>query len=207
MTGWRSRLLLLVSGAFAVVLGGMGTTSAFASACTYDVPVIARADVQSTGSVATGMQQVAEPLELPASGRLEADALSTVSGYSYATNAAGVPDLPEFTGTQTSGVLVTNEGKVIPLESGNPSLSNYPAASHVEGKAAIELRASGSSGGTVYHNNPGGTCPFCNSLLSTLLPEGATLRVVPPAGAVARTPRWIDVIKDFVGNSATPKGW
>ena len=132
--------------------------------------------------------------------------LNQRGAFSWGGAAEARPILPEFTGESTSGVLVTNEGGVIPLESGNPSLSNYPAASHVEGKAALELRSSGSSGGTVYHNNPSGTCPYCNSQLPTLLPEGVTLRVAPPDGAIARTRRWIDVVKDYVGNANDPKG-
>jgi hypothetical protein len=84
---------------------------------------------------------------------------------SCATLAAGAgPKLPPFDGETTQGGFVSAEGKTIPLQSGgrNPAYSNYPAAGHVEGKAAIEIRNSGSSGGTVYHNNPGGTCGYCD---------------------------------------------
>jgi hypothetical protein len=120
---------------------------------------------------------------------------------------ARVPELPAFNGQTTHGVLITSEGKVIPLQSGNPSptYANYAAASHVEGKAALAIRESGSSGGVVYHNNPSGTCGFCNSQVPTLLPEGVQLRVVPPAGTVPPGPRWYVPSKPYVGNSAIPK--
>lgn len=81
---------------------------------------------------------------------------------------------------------------------------NYAAASHVEGKAAWQIRKLGSSGGKIYHNNPHGTCPFCVSQIPTLLPEGARLTVVPPTGAVAKTSRWITVATEFIGNADNP---
>jgi hypothetical protein len=104
------------------------------------------------------------------------------------------------------GVLVTNEGEIIALESGNANqtYANYPAASHVEGKAAIWIRENGSTGGIVYHNNPRGTCGFCNSQIATLLPEGATLQVVPPKGTVP-PPGWFNNPNPYIGNSSTPK--
>jgi hypothetical protein len=103
--------------------------------------------------------------------------------------------------------LITNEGEVISLQSGNasPTYANYPAALHVEGKAAIAIRESGSSGGVVYHNNPNGTCGFCNSQVPTLLPEGAELTVIPPAGTVPSSARWYVNPEPYVGNSSIPK--
>jgi len=117
-----------------------------------------------------------------------------------------VPTLPKFDGKTTKGMLVTNEGKMIPLESGSadPAFENYPAAPHVEAKAAIWLRKNSSSGGTVYHNNPQGTCWLCNSNLSTLLPEGVPLTVIPPSNALKPSRFWIDVPKTYTGNSAHP---
>ena len=95
----------------------------------------------------------------------------------------------------------------MPLESAgaNPSYSNYQAAGHVEGKAALEIRQTGSSGGTVYHNNPNGTCGFCNGQIETLLPEGAQLQVVPPANAVANNPWARANPTTYTGNASTPK--
>jgi RHS repeat-associated protein len=125
---------------------------------------------------------------------------------SSAALESGAPQLPAWNGQTTYGVLVTDEGNVISLQSGkpNPIYDNYPAASHAEGKAAIMIRESSSAGGTMYHNNPSGTCAFCNSQIPTLLPEGATLRVVPPAGTVT-PPRWFNNKFPYVGNSALPK--
>jgi len=129
-------------------------------------------------------------------------------------NPQGAPDgskvstqLPAYDGKTTHGVLTTNEGDTVHLTSGNadPRYANYPAASHVEGKAAIAIRDSGSSGGTVEHNNTGGTCGFCNAQLPTLLPEGAQLTVVPPANAVPANSRAVAVPTTYVGNANEPK--
>jgi hypothetical protein len=112
--------------------------------------------------------------------------------------------LPKFDG-KTSGILFTNEGRIIELKSGaaDPAYKNYPAAKHAEGKAAIWIRENGSSGGVVFHNNPNGTCRGCNSNIPTLLPEEATLHTLPEAGAMARR-SWTDVRKPYIGNSAQP---
>ena len=102
-------------------------------------------------------------------------------------------------------VLLTNEGRVIELESGSPDPRyDYPAGKHAEGKAAIWIRDNGSSGGIVFHNNPKGTCGVCNSNLPTLLPEGVRLWVVPPVDAKAPDRTWIDKPKPYDGNSARP---
>lgn len=63
----------------------------------------------------------------------------------------------------------------------NPNYKNYIPASHVEGKSAIYMRENGINNGTVFHNNTYGTCPYCDKMLPTLLEEGSTLMVVPPA--------------------------
>ena len=114
--------------------------------------------------------------------------------------------LPKYDGT-TYGILITNEGDVVPLQSGppDPRYSNYPPAKHVEGKAAIWIREHGSTGGVVYHNNPGGTCGLCNSQVKTLLPEGASLRIVPPADAVPKNERAKAAPTDNLGNENIPK--
>ena len=75
---------------------------------------------------------------------------------------------------------------------------------HAEGKAAIWMRDNGVTGGIVFHNHPEGTCFGCNSNLYTLLPEGAKLWAVPPAGAVAKTNRCIAIPKLYSGNSDQP---
>jgi hypothetical protein len=117
----------------------------------------------------------------------------------------GGPPLPKYDGT-TSGVLITNEGQTVPFQSGNadPVYDNYVAAGHAEGKAALWIRQNRSSGGVVYHNNPEGTCPYCDKQLRTLLPEGSVLTAVPPADAVPRNNSWIGVAKPYAGNSKVP---
>jgi hypothetical protein len=121
--------------------------------------------------------------------------------------------LPKFDGTTTYGVLISNEGEIVPLQSSdrNPRYSNYPPAGHVEGKAAIWIREHGSTGGVVYHNNTDGTCGRCNSQLERLLPEDVRVWIVPPAEAVAKN-RWArQALTDYVGDNALPKpaprGW
>ena len=117
------------------------------------------------------------------------------------------PQLPEYDGETTHGILITNEGSIYPLRSGDPDplYANHPAAKHVEGKAAIIIRETGSSGGIVYHNNSEGTCGFCNSQIKNLLPEGATLVVVPPKNAVPIKQRADARPRPHIGNSQLPK--
>jgi Double-stranded DNA deaminase toxin A len=81
---------------------------------------------------------------------------------------------------------------------------HYVAAGHVEGKAAIQIRLAGSTGGTMHHNNPNGTCPYCLHQVPTLLPQGATLTVIPPPGATAPSPWWTAEPITFVGNDRQP---
>ncbi len=81
---------------------------------------------------------------------------------------------------------------------------NYVAAGHVEGKAAIQIRSTGSTGGTIHHNNPNGTCLYCQHAIPTLLPEGAMLPVVPPPNATAPNPRWIAEPTTYVGTADEP---
>jgi RHS repeat-associated protein len=117
------------------------------------------------------------------------------------------PQLPPFDGETTHAVLVTNEGAVVTLKSGekDPAYRNYPAAGHTEGKAAIYIRENGSSGGVVYHNNTDGTCGYCDKQITTLLPEGATLKVVPPENASANNSMAKDTPTEYTGNSNNPK--
>lgn len=81
---------------------------------------------------------------------------------------------------------------------------HYVAAGHVEGKAAIEIRRSGSTGGTIHHNNPFGTCVYCLHQVPVLLPEGATLTIVPPADALPRSAWWAPETVTLVGNADEP---
>jgi hypothetical protein len=114
--------------------------------------------------------------------------------------------LPEFAG-KTSAVLFTNEGRIVRFRSGSSSSKyvNYPIASHTEGKAALWIRENDSSGGVLFHNNPKGTCRFCDRQTRTLLPRNVTLRVVPPADAAAVDKAAKTGIQNYIGNKKIPK--
>ena len=117
------------------------------------------------------------------------------------------PLLPEFNGT-TTGVLITDESLTKVFQSGSAdAYGNYIAARHAEGKAAIWLRENDSAGGVLYHNNPDGTCGFCDRQLETLLPEGKSLTVVPPSNAIAPKNNGMAIpgIKTYIGDDAIPK--
>src|SRR5947209_1907618 len=105
------------------------------------------------------------------------------------------------------GVVITNEGDIVPLQSGgaDPRYRNYRSAGHVEGKAAIWIRDNGSSGGVVYHNNTDGTCGYCNSQIGRLLPHKKQLLVMPPADAVATKRRATAYPTPHVGDDTDPK--
>ena len=120
--------------------------------------------------------------------------------------APGPPALPPFDGRTTHGVLVTGDGASVSLQSGGATaFRNYAASSHVEGKGALTMREGGQRAGTLYHNNTNGTCGYCDAQLPTLLPQSATMRVVPPANAVPNNSRAVAVPKTYTGNSRTPK--
>jgi RHS repeat-associated protein len=115
--------------------------------------------------------------------------------------------LPGYDGKKTEGVLVRPDGSEQHLRSGYdgptdgtrfPGLNGNIKA-HVEGHATAIMRREGLPSGTLYINrNP---CPGrtgCDQMLPRMLPPGATLTVVGPAGAT-RTyagatdhPRWRD---------------
>lgn len=52
------------------------------------------------------------------------------------------------------------------------------------------MRQNNISSGTVYYNNPKGTCNFCDKQIKTLLPSGFRLTVVSPENAVAPDKHW-----------------
>jgi hypothetical protein len=132
------------------------------------------------------------------------DALSAGPEKLQAVISAG---LPKYDDKTTYGVLITNEGDIVPLQSGNPSsfYENYTSAGHVEGKGAIWIREHGSTGGVLYHNNTGGICGYCDDHLETLLPKNAELLVIPPADAVAKKQGAIVDPTLYEGNSEMPK--
>ena len=115
--------------------------------------------------------------------------------------------MPKYDGVTTYGILITNEGDVVPLRSGvrSPLFRDYPSAGHVEGKAAIWIREHNSSGGVVFHNNTDGTCGFCNRQIETLLPNGAILYGVPPLNAVAEKRGATQDPTPYIGNAAEPE--
>jgi hypothetical protein len=57
--------------------------------------------------------------------------------------------------------------------------------SHVEGHAAALMREQGIADGTLYINNPK-ICDSCERLLPTMLPTGATLKVILPDNTIVR---------------------
>ena len=127
------------------------------------------------------------------------------SNYCNGDNNAFV--LPEYDNNTTLGILVLDDGSQIPFSSGNPvpKYKTYVAASHAEGKAAIYMRENGINNGIIFHNNTGGTCPYCNTMLPTLLENESTLTVVPPYNSHAPKPGWVDITKTYIGNANIPK--
>jgi hypothetical protein len=169
--------------------------------------VLRTASAIYVGGVNAGAQSLVEAgVNSDDAGRLARDFKGMPEAFMGMAGTLRAPtlSLPKFDG-KTSGILFTNEGRIIELKSGtpDPAYSIYPAAKHVEGKAAIWIRENGSSGGVVFHNNPNGTCRGCNSNIPTLLPEGATLYALPEAGTMARR-SWTDIRKPYIGNSAQP---
>jgi RHS repeat-associated protein len=126
-------------------------------------------------------------------------------GFSYGIQRV----LPEYDGVRTQGLLVTNEGNVVPFQNGPRDLAyrNYESAAHADGKAAIWIRENNSSGGVFYHNNTDGTCGYCAGQIPRFLPEGVTMGIVPPTNAVAPpTPNnwWKDRPIVRTGNNLDP---
>jgi len=128
-------------------------------------------------------------------------------GNKQSENADNSVALPDYDGKTTQGVLVLDDGRQIPLSSGDgdPRYTNYPNNGHVEQKAALYMKDNDISDATLYHNNTNGTCGFCDSMTSTFLPEGATLTVIPPANAVPNNSRAVTNPKTYVGNNKEPK--
>lgn len=115
--------------------------------------------------------------------------------------------LPKYERQRTYGMLITNEGDVVPLRSGSPIplYGDYVSSKHVEGRAAIWIREHGSTGGVVYHNNTTGTCGFCTRQAATLLPEGARLWIVPPADAFPKNSRATGNLTSHLGDASVPE--
>jgi hypothetical protein len=123
-------------------------------------------------------------------------------------NGFAHPELPSYNGT-TSGVLypTTPSGLPVPLHSTPRQGSRFPysqADGHVETNAARYMSENGIVEGTVYHNNPKGTCGNCDRYTPTYLDEGSVLRVIPPSNAVAPKPSWKATPTIYKGNSNRP---
>ena len=115
---------------------------------------------------------------------------STSGGEVYFGGAA--PELPEYAGGKTFGVLRTGQGDT-PLVSGwdggpAPSMPkgspgfDIVTRTHVEGHAAALMRQTGVSDATLYINNPE-ICSSCSKLLPSMLGAGRSLNVVLPDGS------------------------
>lgn len=102
------------------------------------------------------------------------------------------PQLAPFTGGKTSGILQTSTDEIL-LQSGTqgPAADMPPGSlgfdgytkTHVEGHAAAFMWQNRIDDATLFINNPE-ICDSCMSLLSRMLPPGATLRVILPNGTV-----------------------
>lgn len=108
-------------------------------------------------------------------------------------------------GAQTTGILEI-DGESIPLVSQEPIMENYVASGHVEGQAALIMRARGATSGTLRIDNLNRICGYCTSQVPTLLPDGAVLDVWAPLGTVPRGPTWSNS-RTFTGNSRDPLPW
>ena len=137
----------------------------------------------------------------------EAPAQPAEAAPTYAPKPPVRPVLPAFDGENTHGILITNEGDEVSFTNGNtdPVYVNYANAEHVEGKAALYIRAGNSTGGVLFHNNINGTCSYCDTMTKTLLPEGAQLDVYPPENAVAKQRGAKASPTSYKGNNKTPK--
>jgi hypothetical protein len=104
-----------------------------------------------------------------------------------------------------TGILLTDEGQVVRFVNGNtaPTFANYASAGHVEGKAAIYIGTNNSTGGILFQNHTNGICGYCNSFTPTLLPQGATLDIVPPIGATPKA-GWYPNPTSYTGNANAP---
>lgn len=100
--------------------------------------------------------------------------------------------MPKFNKRPTYGrMMVGDEEYLVKSGIGEPGMeaSDDPeikagavTPGHAEGQAAMILRKTGASEGTITINNPGGLCPFCKRVLSNIVPEGSSLTVIWPNG-------------------------
>lgn len=100
-----------------------------------------------------------------------------------------------------------DDGTNIFITSGNKDSRyvNYANDGHVEQKSALIMRENNINNATVRHNNPNGTCGWCNTMKATFLPEEATLTVIPPSNSIANNSRAVTVKKTYYGSKTIPK--
>ena len=115
--------------------------------------------------------------------------------------------LPNFDNKHTAGIMIDSNGVMYHLSSGgaDPRYRNYASAGHVEGEAAVAMRITQETSAIVVHNNTNGTCGFCNSQLSTLLPTDARLTVISPSDAIPNNKWAVSGTKTYIGNMNSPK--
>ena len=102
------------------------------------------------------------------------------------------PILPDYDGTKTYGVVVTEKGTYY-LQSGvvGPAKSMPKGSSgfdlitrtHVEGHAVAIMHQTGAARGTLFINQM--PCSSCDGYLNRMLPKGAELEVNGPNGGKA----------------------
>jgi RHS repeat-associated protein len=132
-----------------------------------------------------------EPLDPRSAGAVMLLAIAKYYNLPNSPSLRGRPDLPEYKGKQTTGVLRI-DGVDYKLESGyggpssmlpdkgNPGM-NFNIRSHVEAHAAAIMRQTGAKEATLYLNRD--PCPGirgCGAMLESMLPPRARLWVESP---------------------------
>jgi hypothetical protein len=106
--------------------------------------------------------------------------------------AAWMGRLPEYAGGKTNGIIVSGDnwmdlvsgydGPSAEMPKGTPGM-NGNIKSHVEAHGAATMRTMGWSDATLYINNvPCAGGNGCGMMLSRMIPEGGSLRVIGPGG-------------------------
>ena len=149
-------------------------------ACSYEPSWIPQAQADS-GSCPDSIEQAADDAEWAAA-RAESIPRTDrkTTGLLYDSDGA------EHSFTSGEKDDAANEAAATLQEVGAPAspIGTYPAASHVEVKAAAAMRSGNVKNGVLVINHPGGPCPGelgCTTALPLVLSEGATLTVWWPS--------------------------